>query len=96
MITVKELVDNELNNTIKLIELYLPKRGLNGKKFVNEPFESQAEFLESFEYGLDDPWDDIEDPENEEYDDLVRDAKIKIIETYKFVSMKREEFLRTL
>ena len=64
-------------------------------KYINIPFPDKEEFLDRYESGLDDPYDELSDYDNisvEEEQQMIQEQKNRISATYDRVKNIRKEF----
>ncbi len=95
MITTREFFESDADNIILDLETYwtVQRDGVN--KYINVPFPDKEEFLDRYENGLDDPYDELSDYDNissEEEQQMIQEQKNRISATYDRVKNIRNEF----
>ena len=78
MVSTKEFYEEDAYNLMRDLEIYRPQHEKNGRSYIISGFPSKEEVMESYEAGLDDPWDDISDE-----DDITEEMKQKLVSKYK-------------
>lgn len=63
------------------------------------PFPDKEEFLDRYESGLDDPYDELSDYDNissEEEQQMIQEQKARISNVYNKIQKEREAFMKTV
>ena len=95
MITTREFFESDADNIILDMETYWTIQRDGTNKYINVPFPSKEDFLERYETGLDDPYDEISDADavnEEEQKKLIKEQKDRISKAYDVVKAIRDEF----
>lgn len=95
MITTKEFFENDADNIILDLETFWSIQREGNKKYINVPFPSKEDFLERYEAGLDDPYDELSDIDSistEEEQQMIQEQKDRISKTYDIVKDIRDKF----
>ena len=94
MITTREFFESDADNIILDLETYwtVQRDGVN--KYINVPFPDKEEFLDRYENGLDDPYDELSDYDNisSEEEQMIQEQKNRISAAYARVKNIRNEF----
>ena len=95
MITTREFFENDADNIILDLETFWSIQREGNKKYINVPFPSKEDFLEIYEAGLDDPYDELSDIDSistEEEQQMIQEQKDRISKTYDIVKDIRDKF----
>lgn len=96
--TTREFFEADANNIIDdLWQYWSIQRDSDGTKYIRTPFESKEDFLDRYENGLDDPWEeltDIDELTDAEINTMIQEQKNLIAEAYDKVLAIREQFSR--
>lgn len=95
MITTIEFFTSDADNIIQDLETYWTVQRDGNNKYINVPFPDKDEFLDRYESGLDDPYDELSDYDNissEEEQQMIQEQKNRISATYDRVKNIRNEF----
>ena len=95
MITTREFFTSDADNIIQDLETYWTVQRDGNNKYINVPFPDKDEFLDRYESGLDDPYDELSDYDNissEEEQQMIQEQKNRISATYDRVKNIRNEF----
>ena len=95
MITTREFFENDADNIILDLETIWSIQREGNKKYINVPFPSKEDFLERYEAGLDDPYDELSDIDSistEEEQQTIQEQKDRISKTYDIVKDIRDKF----
>lgn len=95
MITTREFFTSDADNIIQDLETYWTVQRDGTYKYINIPFPDKEEFLDRYESGLDDPYDELSDYDNissEEEQQMIQEQKNRISATYDRVKNIRNEF----
>ena len=95
MITTREFFENDADNIILALETFWSIQREGNKKYINVPFPSKEDFLERYEAGLDDPYDELSDIDSistEEEQQMIQEQKDRISKTYDIVKDIRDKF----
>ena len=95
MITTREFFENDADNIILDLETIWSIQREGNKKYINVPFPSKEDFLERYEAGLDDPYDELSDIDSistEEEQQMIQEQKNRISATYDIVKDIRDKF----
>ena len=95
MITTREFFENDADNIILDLETFWSIQREGNKKYINVPFPSKEDFLERYEAGLDDPYDELSDIDSistEEEQEMIQEQKDRISKTYDIVKDIRDKF----
>lgn len=95
MITTREFFENDADNIILDLETFWNIQREGNKKYINVPFPSKEDFLERYEAGLDDPYDELSDIDSistEEEQQMIQEQKDRISKTYDIVKDIRDKF----
>ena len=95
MITTREFFENDADNIILDLETFWSIQREGNKKYINVPFPSKEDFLERYEAGLDDPYDELSDIDSistEEEQQMIQEQKDRISKTYDIVKDIRDKF----
>ena len=95
MITTREFFENDADNIILDLETFWSIQREGNKKYINVPFPSIEDFLERYEAGLDDPYDELSDIDSistEEEQQMIQEQKDRISKTYDIVKDIRDKF----
>lgn len=95
MITTREFFENDADNIILDLETIWSIQREGNKKYINVPFPSKEDFLERYEAGLDDPYDELSDIDSistEEEQQMIQEQKDRISKTYDIVKDIRDKF----
>lgn len=95
MITTREFFTSDADNIIQDLETYWTVQRDRNNKYINVPFPNKEEFLDRYESGLDDPYDELSDYDNissEEEQQMIQEQKNRISATYDRVKNIRNEF----
>lgn len=95
MITTREFFESDADNIILDLETYWTVQRDGDNKYINVPFPDKEEFLDRYENGLDDPYDELSDYDNissEEEQQMIQEQRNRISETYDRVKNIRNEF----
>ena len=92
--TTKEFFESEANNIIEELESFYNIQRGNKEKYLNSPFPDKEEFLERFENGIDDIYEELETDyiSREEEEKMIEKQKERILETYNRISEIRNKF----
>ena len=92
--TTKEFFESEANNIIEELESFYNIQRGNKEKYLNSPFPDKEEFLERFENGIDDIYEELETDyiSIEEEEKMIEKQKERILETYNRISEIRNKF----
>ena len=99
MITTREFFENDADNIILDLETIWSIQRESNKKYINVPFPSKEDFLERYEAGLDDPYDELSDYDNissEEEQQMIQEQKARISNVYNKIQKEREAFMKTV
>lgn len=61
MITTREFFESDADNIILDLETYWTVQSDGDNKYINVPFPTKEDFLDRYETGLDDPYDELSD-----------------------------------
>lgn len=95
MITTREFFENDADNIIMDLETYWTVQRDGSNKYINEPFPSKEEFLDRYETGLDDPFDDLSDYDDiseAEEQQMIQEQRDRISKAYDVVKEIRDKF----
>lgn len=95
MITTKEFFESDADNIILDLETYWTVQRDGTNKYINVPFPTKEDFLERYEDGLDDPYDELSDIDSistEEQQQMIQEQKDRISKTYDIVKDIRDKF----
>ena len=94
IMTTKEFFESEANNIIEELESFYNIQRGNKEKYLNSPFPDKEEFLERFENGIDDIYEELETDyiSREEEEKMIEKQKERILETYNRISEIRNKF----
>ena len=95
MITTREFCTSDADNIIQDLETYWTVQRDGNNKYINVSFPDKEEFLDRYESGLDDPYDELSDYDNissEEEQQMIQEQKNRISATYDRVKNIRNEF----
>ena len=99
MITTREFFTSDADNIIQDLETYLTVQRDGNNKYINVPFPDKEEFLDRYESGLDDPYDELSDYDNissEEEQQMIQEQKARISNVYNKIQKEREAFMKTV
>lgn len=95
MITTREFFEIDADNIIMDLETIWTVQRDGSKKYINIPFPSKEYFLDGYETGLDDPFDDLSDYDDiseEEKQLMIQEQKDRISKAYDIVKEIRDKF----
>lgn len=95
MITTREFFENDADNIIMDLETYWTVQRDGTNKYINVPFPTKEDFLDRYETGLDDPYDELSDIDSistEEEQQMIQEQKERISKTYDIVKDIRDKF----
>ena len=95
MITTREFFENDADNIIMDLETYWTIQRDGTNKYINVPFPTKEDFLDRYETGLDDPYDELSDIDSistEEEQQMIQEQKDRISKTYDIVKDIRDKF----
>lgn len=98
MITTREFFENDADNIIMDLETYWTVQRDGTNKYINVPFPTKEDFLERYEAGLDDPYDELSDIDSistEEEQQMIQEQKDRISKTYDIVKDIRDKFAKS-
>ena len=98
MITTREFFENDADNIIMDLETYWTVQRDGTNKYINVPFPTKEDFLDRYETGLDDPYDELSDIDSistEEEQQMIQEQKDRISKTYDIVKDIRDKFEKT-
>ena len=78
MITTREFFTSDADNIIQDLETYWTVQRDGNNKYINVSFPDKEEFLDRYESGLDDPYDELSDYDNissEEEQQMIQEQK---------------------
>lgn len=99
MITTREFFTSDADNIIQDLETYWTVQSDGNNKYINVPFPDKEEFLDRYESGLDDPYDELSDYDNissEEEQQMIQEQKARISNVYNKIQKEREAFMKTV
>ena len=99
MITTREFFTSDADNIIQDLETYQTVQRDGNNKYINVPFPDKEEFLDRYERGLDDPYDELSDYDNissEEEQQMIQEQKARISNVYNKIQKEREAFMKTV
>ena len=99
MITTREFFTSDADNIIQDLETYWTVQRDGNNKYINVPFPDKEEFLDRYESGLDDPYDELSDYDNissEEAQQMIQEQKARISNVYNKIQKERETFMKTV
>ena len=99
MITIREFFTSDADNIIQDLETYWTVQRDGNNKYINVPFPDKEEFLDRYERGLDDPYDELSDYDNissEEEQQMIQEQKARISNVYNKIQKEREAFMKTV
>ena len=99
MITKREFFTSDADNIIQDLETYQTVQRDGNNKYINVPFPDKEEFLDRYERGLDDPYDELSDYDNissEEEQQMIQEQKARISNVYNKIQKEREAFMKTV
>ena len=99
MITTREFFTSDADNIIQDLETYQTVQRDGNNKYINVPFPDKEEFLDRYESGLDDPYDELSDYDNissEEEQQMIQEQKARISNVYNKIQKEREAFMKTV
>ena len=99
MITTREFFTSDADNIIQDLETYWTVQRDGNNKYINVPFPDKEEFLDRYESGLDDPYDELSDYDNisrEEEQQMIQEQKAHISNVYNKIQKEREAFMKTV
>ncbi len=99
MITIREFFTSDADNIIQDLETYWTVQRDGNNKYINVPFPDKEEFLDRYESGLDDPYDELSDYDNissEEEQQMIQEQKARISNVYNKIQKEREAFMKTV
>ena len=99
MITTREFFTSDADNIIQDLETYWTVQRDGNNKYINVPFPDKEEFLDRYESGLDDPYDELSDYDNissEEEQQMIQEQKARISNVYNKIQKERETFMKTV
>lgn len=99
MITTREFFTSDADNIIQDLETYWTVQRDGNNKYINVPFPDKEEFLDRYESGLDDPYDELSDYDNissEEEQQMIQEQKARISNVYNKIQKEREAFMKTV
>ena len=99
MITTREFFTSDADNIIQDLETYWTVQRDGNNKYINVPFPDKEEFLDRYERGLDDPYDELSDYDNissEEEQQMIQEQKARISNVYNKIQKEREAFMKTV
>ena len=92
MITTREFFTSDADNIIQDLETYWTVQRDGNNKYINVPFPDKEEFLDRYESGLDDPYDELSDYDNissEEEQQMIQEQKARISNVYNKIQKER-------
>ena len=95
MITTREFFTSDADNIIQDLETYWTVQRDGNNKYINVPFPDKEEFLDRYESGLDDPYDELSDYDNissEEEQQMIQAQKARISNVYNKIQKEKEAF----
>lgn len=95
MITTREFFESDADNIILDLETYWTIQRDKDSKYVRVPFPSKEEFLDRYESGLDDPYDELSDYDDiseAEEQQMIAEQKQRISDVYDRIKLTREQF----
>lgn len=95
MITTKEFFESDADDIIMDLETYWTVQRDGTNKYINVPFPTKEDFLDRYETGLDDPYDELSDIDSistEEEQQMIQEQKDRISKTYDIVKDIRDKF----
>jgi hypothetical protein len=95
MITTREFFETDADNIIMDLETFWTVQRDGSSKYINVPFPSKKEFLNRYETGLDDPFDDLSDYDDiseAEEQQMIQEQKDRISKVYDVVKEIRDKF----
>ena len=99
MITTREFFTSDADNIIQDLETYWTVQRDGNNKYINVSFPDKEEFLDRYERGLDDPYDELSDYDNissEEEQQMIQEQKARISNVYNKIQKEREAFMKTV
>ena len=99
MITTREFFTSDADNIIQDLETYWTVQRDGNNKYINVPFPDKEEFLDRYESGLDDPYDELSDYDNissEEEQQMIQEQKARISNVYNKIQKERKAFMKTV
>ena len=99
MITTREFFTSDADNIIQDLETYWTVQRDGNNKYINVPFPDKEEFLDRYERGLDDPYDELADYDNissDEEQQMIQEQKARISNVYNKIQKEREAFMKTV
>lgn len=99
MITTREFFTSDADNIIQDLETYWTVQRDGNNKYINVSFPDKEEFLDRYESGLDDPYDELSDYDNissEEEQQMIQEQKARISNVYNKIQKEREAFMKTV
>ena len=99
MITTREFFTSDTDNIIQDLETYWTVQRDGNNKYINVSFPDKEEFLDRYESGLDDPYDELSDYDNissEEEQQMIQEQKARISNVYNKIQKEREAFMKTV
>ena len=99
MITTIEFFTSDADNIIQDLETYWTVQRDGNNKYINVSFPDKEEFLDRYESGLDDPYDELSDYDNissEEEQQMIQEQKARISNVYNKIQKEREAFMKTV
>ena len=95
MITTREFFETDADNIILDLETFWTVQRDGSNKYINVPFPSKEDFLDRYETGLDDTFDDLSDYDNiseAEEQQMIQEQKDRISKVYDMVQEIRDKF----
>ena len=95
MITTREFFEIDADNIILDLETFWTVQRDGSNKYINVPFPSKEDFLDRYETGLDDTFDDLSDYDNiseAEEQQMIQEQKDRISKVYDMVQEIRDKF----
>lgn len=93
--TTKEFFLTEADDIIFELETFWTVQRDGKDKYINVPFPSKKEFLDKYETGLDDPWEELSDVDilsANEQNKMIAEQKQRISATYDTIKLIRDKF----
>ncbi len=94
--TLKEFYEQVSDNYSEELNFYRVQRDSSGERYIRVPILSKENLIERIEAEIDDPWEDIEEYEDEEEKELLEILKNEVIAEYDRIILIRKEFMERM
>lgn len=92
MITLKEFCESEVNDMIDELNDFYGIQMNGTRKYLNMPFPTKEEIMDSFDDGLDSPYDEIEETSSDEEKQIISEARECVAAEYDRIKEIRDKF----